>query len=208
MKALDEQKLADSTFVFFTSDNGPEGDGLTNRNRGSTGGLRGRKRSMYEGGIRVPGIARFPGKIAPGVVNDTPVMGTDLFPTVLNLCGAKSPNDRVLDGTDLGPILLGKSETLTRARPMYWRLNMAPPKENLQIAMRDGDWKLLASQDFQNLKLYNLKKDPSESKDLKTVEPDRLAQMLTRLQSLNQEIEKEGPDWWKRLNPNGGTAKK
>lgn len=57
MKALDEQKLTDSTFVFFTSDNGPEGDGLKDRTRGSTGGLRGRKRSMYEGGIRVPGIA-------------------------------------------------------------------------------------------------------------------------------------------------------
>ena len=72
MKALDEQKLADTTFVVFTSDNGPEGDGTKGRTRGSTGGLRGRKRSMYEGGIRVPGIVRWPGHIPPGTTRDVP----------------------------------------------------------------------------------------------------------------------------------------
>ena len=81
MKALDEQKLADTTFVVFTSDNGPEGDGTKGRTRGSTGGLRGRKRSMYEGGIRVPGIVRWPGHIRPGTTVDVPVVGSDLFPT-------------------------------------------------------------------------------------------------------------------------------
>src|SRR5262249_3699320 len=65
MKALDEQKLTDTTFVVFTADNGPEGDGTRGRTRGSTGGLRGRKRSMYEGGIRVPGIAPRPPHITP-----------------------------------------------------------------------------------------------------------------------------------------------
>src|SRR5262245_27680749 len=83
LKALDERKLADTTFVFFTSDNGPEGDGTRGRTRGSTGGLRGRKRSMYEGGIRVPGIVRWPGHIQPGTTADAPVVGSDLFPTVL-----------------------------------------------------------------------------------------------------------------------------
>ena len=78
MKALDERKLADNTAVFFTADNGPEGDGTKGRTRGVTGGLRGRKRSMYEGGIRVPGLVRWPGKIPAGTVCDTPVVGTDL----------------------------------------------------------------------------------------------------------------------------------
>ncbi len=134
MKALDEQGLTDSTFVFFTSDNGPEGDGLKNRTRGSTGGLRGRKRSMYEGGIRVPGIARWPGRIPPGTTCDTPIIGSDLFPTILGLCGAKVPADRVIDGANVLAVLAAKAAAVDRPRPLYWRLNMAPPKENLQMA--------------------------------------------------------------------------
>ena len=81
---------------------------------------------------------------------------------------------------------------------------MAPPKENLHMAMRDGDWKLLASQDFTHFELYNLKVDPQEKTDLRTKEPERFDAMKKQLEKLNGEIEKEGPDWWKRLNPNGG----
>lgn len=202
MKALDAQKLTDSTFVFFTSDNGPEGDGLRNRTRGSTGGLRGRKRAMYEGGIRVPGIARWPGHIKPSLTSDGPVIGSDLFPTVLGVCNVKPPADRVLDGTDIMGVLSGKIPVAERKVPLYWRLNMAP--NNLQMAIRDGDWKLLASQDFSKLELYNLKADPKESNDLSTKEAERLAVMTGRLKEFNAQVEKEGPDWWKRLSPNGG----
>ena len=81
MKTLDDLGLRDETFVFFTSDNGPEGKGNNGRTRGSTGGLRGRKRALYEGGIRVPGIARWPGKIRPGTVCEQPVIGSDVFST-------------------------------------------------------------------------------------------------------------------------------
>jgi arylsulfatase A len=202
MKALGEQKLTDTTFVFFTSDNGPEGDGLKNRTRGSTGGLRGRKRAMYEGGIRVPGLARWPGQIKPNTTADGPVIGTDLFPTVLGICGVKPPADRVLDGTDVLPLLTGKVATADRKVPLYWRLNMAP--NNLHMALRDGDWKILAAQDFSKVELYNLKADPKEATELSAKEPERLAALTKRLKELNAEIEKEGPDWWKRLSPNGG----
>ncbi len=204
MKALDALQLTDSTFVFFTSDNGPEGDGLKNRTRGSTGGLRGRKRSMYEGGIRVPGIARWPGRIPPGTTCDTPVIGSDLFPTVLGLCGVSVPADRVIDGADVGAALAGKAAAIDRPRPLYWRLNMAPQRENLQMALRDGDWKLLALLDFSHMELYNIKADPRETTDLKDKEPERFLALRKRLEALNAEIEKEGPDWWRRLSPDGG----
>ncbi|MBA4190395.1 MAG: N-acetylgalactosamine-6-sulfatase [Planctomycetaceae bacterium] len=202
MKTLDEQKLTDTTFVFFTSDNGPEGDGLKNRTRGSTGGLRGRKRAMYEGGIRVPGMARWPGQIKPGTTADGPVIGSDMFPTVLGVCGVKPPADRVIDGTDVLPLLKGAVASADRKVPLYWRLNMAP--NNLHMALRDGDWKILASQDFSKVELYNLKADSKEATDLSGKETERLAAMTKRLKELNAEVEKEGPDWWKRLGNNGG----
>lgn len=202
MKALDELKLTDNTFVFFTSDNGPEGDGQKGLNRGSTGGLRGRKRSLYEGGIRVPGIARWPGRIPANTTADAPVIGTDLFPTVLKLCSVRPPSDRVIDGVDVLPILTGRAATLERPVPLYWRLNMAPGR--LHLALRDGDWKLLASEDFTSSELYNLRTDPNETRDLRQQEPRRHEDLLARLKRLNDEIEKEGPDWWKRLNPSGG----
>jgi arylsulfatase A len=204
MKVLDDQRLTDTTFVVFTADNGPEGDGLKGRSRGSTGGLRGRKRSMYEGGIRVPGIVRWPGQIAPGVRVDAPVVGSDLFPTILGICGVKPPDDRVIDGANVLPVLMGKATMVERKMPLYWRLNMAPANENLHMAIRDGDWKLLASQDLTHFELYNLKADPQEKTDLKVAKAGRFSMLRGVLMRLNAEIEKEGPDWWKRLSPNGG----
>jgi arylsulfatase A len=204
MKALDEQKLTETTFVFFTSDNGPEGDGLKGRTRGSTGGLRSRKRSVYEGGIRVPGMARWPGRITPGTTCDVPVIGSDFFPTALGVAGVKPPADRVIDGVDVWPVLTDTVKTIERPVPLYWRLNMAPPKENLHLAMRQGDWKILANQDFTHFELYNLASDPKETTDLKERETERFESMKKALIALNAEIEKEGPDWWKRLSSNGG----
>ena len=81
---------------------------------------------------------------------------------------------------------------------------MAPPAENLHMALRDGDWKLLASGDFKHLELYDLRSDPRETLDRKAQEPARFQAMRRRLESLNAEVEREGPDWWKRLSPDGG----
>ena len=203
MKALDEQKLADNTLVIFTADNGPEGTGQTGRTRGSPGDLRGRKRSMYEGGIRVPGIVRWPGKIKPGLVVDVPVVGSDWFPTVLAACGVAAPADRVIDGADVTAVLTGGA-AIERKQPLFWRLDMAPPKENLTMTLRDGDWKVLASKDFSHAELYDLKADPREAKDLATKEPARFDAMKKRLMAHNAAVEAEGPDWWRRLSPNGG----
>jgi arylsulfatase A len=197
--------LTNNTAVFFTADNGPEGDGTKGRTRGVTGGLRGRKRSMHEGGIRVPGMVRWPGTIKPGTVCTTPVVGSDLFPTILEMCGAKPPTDRIIDGISLLPALTGKAPVLERKVPLFWRLDMAPPREKATMAMRDGDFKVLASADFKNVELYDLAKDPAETTNLNDSQPERAASMRDRLKALNAGIESEGPDWWRRLSPNGGT---
>ena len=202
MRALDEQKLADTTFVFFTSDNGPEGDGVKGRTRGSSGGLRGRKRALYEGGIRVPGLARWPGKVRPGTTSDVPVIGSDFFPTALGLAGATPPADRVLDGTDVRSVLTGEARGVERKVPLYWRLGMAT--HGLHVAMRKGNWKVLASQDLKKFEMYNLESDPKETADLREKEPERFRELREELLALNASIEAEGPDWWKRLSPNGG----
>jgi arylsulfatase A-like enzyme len=137
------------------------------------------------------------------MVADAPVIGSDFFPTVLRQAGVPVPAGRVLDGVDVFPVLTGRAAgPVERLVPMYWRLHMAP--HNLHIAMRQGDWKVLASADFAKAELYNLKDDPRETTDLADREPERLARMKKELAARTAEIDKEGPDWWRRLDPNGG----
>ena len=200
MAALDELKLSENTLVIFTSDNGPEGDGKSKRTRGSTGGLRGRKRSMYEGGHRVAGIVRWPGRVEAGAVCDQPVIGSDWFVTMCEATQTPTPTDRVLDGTSVLPAFAGK--TIDRKAPMYWRYHgMSEP---MKMAMRVGDWKLLASRDQDQFELYNLRADRNEERDLASSEPERLKTMQTQLRTLNAQIEAEGPPWWKDYAGDGG----
>jgi arylsulfatase A len=198
MQTLDELKLTDNTVVFFTSDNGPEGDGIKTPGRGSTGGLRGRKRSVYEGGIRVPGLVRWPGKTRPGTTSDVPVIGSDLFVTAVGIAGAKLPTDRVLDGGNLLAAIEGRPAE--RDRPLYWRCVIAP--EPWKTAMRIGDWKILADERLTKFELYDLKSDPQETTELSAADPAKLAEMKSALVKLNTEIEAEGPDWWKSYGQN------
>jgi arylsulfatase A len=204
MKAMEEQKLVDSTFVFFTSDNGPEGDGVRSPGRGSSGGLRGRKRDLHEGGIREPGLARWPGHIQPGSTSAVPVIGSDLFPTLLSLAGAEPPKDRVLDGVNVLPVLTGAAEKVDRPQPLFWKLLMAP---NAKIAMRIGDWKILGNAELTDFELYNLADDGRETTDLKEREPGRFAAMREQLIKHNASVDAEGPDWPRRLQASGGKPK-
>ncbi|WP_145089282.1 sulfatase family protein [Anatilimnocola aggregata] len=208
LKTLDELKLTDDTLVIFTSDNGPEGDGIKSPGRGSTGGLRGRKRAVYEGGIRVPGIVKLPtslnkASVAAGSKSAVPVIGSDIFVTAVKLAGAKLPADRVLDGGDLLPALEGK--VVERSRPLYWRCVIAPGP--MKTAMRIGDWKIVADEPLTQFELYNLKSDPVEQDDLKEKEPAKFGEMQAELKKLNAEIEAEGPTWWKTYQ-NGPANKK
>jgi arylsulfatase A len=220
MRYLDEQNLRDTTFVFFTSDNGPA---ITPYHPyGSTGGLRDKKGYVTEGGIRVPGIIRWPGRVEAGSVSDTPVCGVDFLPTVCELVGIDPPRDRKLDGTSIAPLLAGRP--LERKEPLYWHFNRAAG--DFHVAMRVGDWKMLARLDkapprgndvvaaeeaeFKSAEpvefaLYNLREDPAETKDLAAAMPDRVAELKTRLVAKYHEVRAESPTWpeWKFDNREG-----
>jgi arylsulfatase A len=207
MKVLDELKLTENTFVIFTSDNGPEGDGIKTPGRGSTGGLRGRKRAVYEGGIRVPGIVRWPGHLTAGSTSDVPVIGSDIFATVCAITGTPLPKDRVIDGGNLLPALAGKP--VERQRPLYWRCDLAPG--GMTTAMRIGDWKIVADEPLTKFEIFNAQKDWQEKDELSAKEPSRLAALKRELIKLNTEIEAEGPTWWRNyaaVNEAAKNAKK
>ncbi len=193
MKALEDLNLAEDTIVIFTSDNGPEGNGITARTRGYTGGLRGRKRSVYEGGIRVPFMVRWPGHVPPGKTSDHPVVGTDIFTTLCDITKIETPKDRPIDGASLVPAFAGKD--VERKIPLYFRCAIAP--EEFKIAMRQGDYTILTNPALTKFELYNLKSDERQTKDLSSSEPEKFEAMKKTLIKLNREIEAEGPDWWK-----------
>jgi len=189
MATLDKIGATDNTLIFFSSDNGPVG-----RFDGTTGGLRGGKHSDFEGGIRVPGIARWPGKIPAGTTSDTPVIGSDLFTTILTMAGAPIPDDRTIDGVNMIPAFTGKP--LERPIPIFWRTNVSPPDN--RVAMRIGDWKIVANDELTNFKLFEVQKDWKEEKDLAAEMPEKTAETKMALLKLWSEIEAEGPkEWWR-----------
>ena len=193
MDALDKMDLAGDTFVFFTSDNGPEGSGNKGRTRGSTGGLRERKRSSHEGGIRVPGIARWPGRIPVGE-HKAPIIGSDLFSTILGIVDIPLPTDRTIDGADFMPLFSGGK--IDRKVPMYWRNHLADPQ--VHVALRKGDWKVLANVQLDKFQLYKIDEDWQERNDLAQSKPQKLEEMSALLLSVHKQIEEEGPsEWWK-----------
>jgi len=194
LTTLDEMDLRGSTFVMFTSDNGPETLNryrTASRSYGSPGPLRGMKLHLYEGGIRVPGIIRWPGQTRAGAVSDVPVNGTDLLPTLCAIAGIPVPHDRTIDGASLLPIFQGKP--IERKVPLYWQYDKAISQQ--KVAMRAGDWKILASASLSQFELYNLRADPGETTNQAAHEPERLRSMAARLQRLYSEIKDEGPIW-------------
>jgi len=195
MKTLDEMGLRNETFVIFTSDNGPETLNRyrgANRSFGSPGQLRGMKLHMYEGGIRVPGIIRWPGRTKAGTICGEPANGTDILPTLCAMTGTNVPSDRPIDGASILPIFEGKK--IKRKVPLYWRYDRSLSKP-LTVAMREGNWKILADNKMTKFELYNVRKDIAEEHNLATSEPGRLEVMKKKLVKLHAEIEAEGPKW-------------
>jgi len=165
MKKLDELGLADNTLILFSSDNGPEDIHLGEASHsgiGSAGPFRGRKRSLYEGGIRMPGIVRLPGRVAAGRIDDSSVVAAvDFLPTVCKLVGIEPPNPQGLDGEDVGDILTGKSRPRTKSLMWEWRFNVLGDVVHRSpiLAVREGDWKLLMNPDGSRKELYDIPRD-------------------------------------------------
>jgi arylsulfatase A-like enzyme len=165
-----------NTLVLFLGDNGASQP--LARQRG--GGLRGQKLSLYEGGIRVPMIAWWPGTTKAGVVNDTTVLASlDFVPTLATVCGAKLPNGYVPDGEDLTAAI--KGETPTRKKSLFWEYGrnttsfsypMDLKHRSPNVAVRDGQWKLLVNADGSGAELYDVVTDRNETKNRAADQPD------------------------------------
>jgi arylsulfatase A-like enzyme len=157
---LDEAGLKDDTLIVFTSDNGP----VTAQwlawyevnAYGSTGGFKGRKHYLYEGGIKVPAFIVYPGVTKPGSVSDELIVGMDFFNTLARAGGGEIPADRAIDGMDITGALKGL--TLSD-RTLVWAL---PAASDLEFVVREDDWKLLLDRERTPRELYNLSDDPLE----------------------------------------------
>lgn len=184
---LDELKLADNTIVLFSSDNGPEEITLTeacHSGIGSPGPFRGRKRCLYDGGIREPFIVRWPGVVAAGKVNDSSVVAAvDFLPTLVKAAGAKLPGGIRLDGEDVGDILRGG--TRQRNTTLYWEYRfpvLGPPMiHNPQLAIREDNWKLLCNPDGSRIELYDLSNHGMEIDNVADEHPDIAKRLSEKL---------------------------
>ena len=175
-KELRTLGIADNTLVTFCSDNGPEGNASA---PGSAGHFSGRKRSLLEGGIRVPGLVEWPAKIKPGVTA-IPAVTSDYLPTILDLIGAEQTDKRPLDGISLVPLFKGKMKE--RGQPIGFQ-------SAGQVALISDRYKIYGSGGrkkeqeltLPKLKLFDLKKDPSEKNDLAAQHPDLIKKMTATL---------------------------
>lgn len=188
VRYLDEHKLRENTFVFFSSDNGPEALNrykAATRSHGSPGPLRGMKLHVTEAGYRVPGIVRWPGRVAPGGTSTEPVCGLDLLPTVCAMAAVEPPRDRALDGANLLPLFA--SRPVARPHPLYWQYDRAISRPWV-VAVRDGPWKLLANAALDRFELYNLADDAGERTNLADAHPDRVRAMAAATRKLHADV--------------------
>ena len=175
---LDELGLAENTVVFLSSDNGPEDIHLAEASHsgvGSTGPFRGRKRSLYEGGIRMPFIVRWPGHIKARHVDSTSVMaGVDFLPTVASFTGTALPKGLPLDGENRSDVLLAGPQP--RSKPLFWEWRLSIFGDIIhrspRLATRVADWKLLMNPDRSRVELYDIPHDPTELDNQAKAHPD------------------------------------
>ena len=206
LDALDRLQLTDRTLVIFSSDNGPAraarpteltlmhdtatgaGYGI-GAARGITGGRKGYKAALFEGGIGVPFIARWPGKIPAGKVDDQSLISAvDLLPTFCELAGVRLPPDFRPDGVSQVKTLTGTPGP-TRSRPLFWKMNSAwPPQKTrpdhwVSYAVVHDRWKLVASRDLSHVELFEISSDPYEKHNVGSKHPQAVRELLTKLEN-------------------------
>jgi arylsulfatase A-like enzyme len=171
LQTLRDEGLADNTIVIFTSDNGaPNYIGIADVNQP----YRGWKLTLFEGGLRVPYVAKWPGHIPPGTRYAAPVSNIDILPTLAAAAGAQIPADRRIDGVNLLPYLAGGAPAQA-ARTLHWR-------DGPYRALRHQGWKLIRSERPKKDWLFHLDDDPTEQRNLAAARPDKLAELGALMQ--------------------------
>ena len=173
MEKLRSHKLEEDTLVFVISDNGGSSPFA------NMGGLRGAKWLLWEGGIRIPFIVQWKGRIPGGRVVKDPVIQLDVLPTALAAAGTEAKPEWKLDGVDLLPLLEGKAKTVER-EALYWRFGV-------QFAVRKGDWKLVSAAKDMKPVLVNLTTDKGEAKDLTAANPEKAKELLALWEAWNKQ---------------------
>ena len=184
LKKLDELGLKDNTIVIFSSDNGPEhpledpAKPLMYYSRGSTGGMKGQKRSLYSGGVCTPFLIRWPGRVPVGKIDEnTMLSAVDMLPTLAAAAGVKQlPAGYQGDGENMLPALLGKP--MDRSQPLFWKWNGDHSGNNWPAyAMRDNRWVFLISEDRRRIELYDVIADRDQKNNLSAQESERTKRM-------------------------------
>lgn len=207
MAALDDLELADNTILIFSSDNGPESPNTTRYmddestgpglgryySVGGTGGLKGQKRSLYAGGVRVPFIVRWPGVVAAGKTDKQSVItAVDLLPTLAQIAGAVLPEGYVSDGESMLGALEG--EPFERTQPIYWTWPPAAKGDDTDspnwphLGYQAGGWKLLVNPALHKTELYRVSGDWFEASDLVVEYPDVTRRLMGELIDLRSEF--------------------
>jgi N-acetylgalactosamine-6-sulfatase len=205
LDTLDRLKLTENTLVIFSSDNGParssrkselslQYDTATGAgwnvaaSKGITAGRKGYKAALFEGGIGVPFIARWPGKVAAGKIDDQSMLSAvDLLPTLCELGGATLPSDYTPDGISQVGALMGKGET-ERSKPLFWKMAGTWPKREHQpyhwvsYAIVDQQWKMVTNKDLSYHELYDIVADPLEKTNVSETKPEVVQQLLNNLE--------------------------
>jgi uncharacterized sulfatase len=193
--AIDQAKAAPNTLLIFTSDNGGF-LGTDDEPYTSNAPLNEGKSSLYEGGIRVPLIVRWPGVVPAGTVCESPVNKLDWHPTFAALLGLSLPRGAVLDGLDISPLLRGAARA--KPRDLFWhfphyRRAMATIKASPASAVRHGDWKLIHFYEDDHVELYNLSDDPGEQHDLAKTQPAKTAELRHLLDAWRTAVDAQPP---------------
>ncbi|NBU87335.1 MAG: arylsulfatase [Verrucomicrobia bacterium] len=205
VEKLNQMGVRENTIIIYASDNGSYRDDRV-------GNLRGKKGSNWDGGIRVPGIFSWPAVIPKNSVEKHPAGLVDILPTLCGLLNLEVPQDRMIDGSDLSPLLKGKPDSFKRHQPMFWHLQKSRPI----VAMRDGDFSLVANPDYEistsnmfqerwiprvkdggykDFQLFDLSKDPGQTQNIATDNPELLKKLKAKLLQINQSVMADGTDW-------------